>query len=179
MKKIEWIKKKPNKRIFPVIFLLLSITCSFFSSLKVPDSDKTEKTKVNRHFNSAFDTNVVNTGKDTLLNDSRPRIHEVHYTIQLCTFMTPVNDVFLTGSGKIRPIRVGDVYQYIFSEFRTIEEARKELKKVQIFFPGSYIREFDYNKLGKAIDLNIDYFEFKDYDERRKHPAQGNRTRRP
>lgn len=66
-----------------------------------------------------------------------------------------MDDPFLNGQYKIKAVRMGELYRYIFSSYTTLESARKELSEVRKIFPKAFIREYDGNKLGKAIDLDI------------------------
>lgn len=81
------------------------------------------------------------------------------YTIHVCTLTVLLSDSLLNGSYKIKPRCIGNVYRYVFLEYTTLEEARKDLQDVRKIFPKAFIREYNQHKLGKAIDLNIDYFE--------------------
>lgn len=77
------------------------------------------------------------------------------YTIQICSLTVLMDDPFLNGQYKIKAVRMGELYRYIFSSYTTLESARKELSEVRKIFPKAFIREYDGNKLGKAIDLDI------------------------
>ena len=54
---------------------------------------------------------------------------------------------------------MGNLYRYVYSEFATVEEARKELPMVRKYYPEAFIREYDGKRLGKAFDLNIEHIE--------------------
>lgn len=82
-----------------------------------------------------------------------------HYTIQICTMSFPLSDNFFKGQYKIKLIKTGDLYRYIYSMYNSVQEARADLPKVRKIYPDAYIREYDEKKLGKAIDMNIDHIE--------------------
>lgn len=145
-------------------FILLSIPRDSFSSPWVqnlyPEQEKLRTKDRTVVFRSAMNPVII------LLYDSAGEGvayikagKNIHYTIQVCTLYALINDPFLTGRYKIRPIRMGDVYRYVFSAYATLAEARKELQEVQKYFPGAFIREYDGRRLGKAIDLNIEHLE--------------------
>lgn len=87
--------------------------------------------------------------------------NQIRYTIQICTLDYPIDDPFIGGKNKIRIIRIGDVYRYIFSMYKSLEEARKDLPVVRAIYPGAYIREYYGGKLGKAYDIIFDHSEYK------------------
>lgn len=78
------------------------------------------------------------------------------YTIQICTMKFPLSDSFFKGKYGVKLIRMGDLYRYIYSVYYSLQEAQNDLSKIRKIYPDAFIREFDENKLGKAIDLNID-----------------------
>lgn len=78
------------------------------------------------------------------------------YTIQICSMSFPLSDSFFKGQYGIKVMRMGDLYRYIYSIYNTLPEARQDLPKVRKIYPDAFIREFDEEKLGKAIDLNIE-----------------------
>lgn len=77
------------------------------------------------------------------------------YTIQVCSLTVLVDDPFFGGRYKIKAVRMGELYRYIFSSYTTLDAARKDLPGVRKVFPKAFIREYDGNKLGKAIDLEL------------------------
>lgn len=78
------------------------------------------------------------------------------YTIQICSMSFPLSDSFFKGQYGVKVMRMGDLYRYIYSVYDSLEAARKDLPKVRKIYPDAFIREFDENKLGKAVDLNIE-----------------------
>lgn len=85
-----------------------------------------------------------------------PSIPGKQYTIQICTMSFPLSDSFFKGQYGVKLIRMGDLYRYIYNIYDTLEEARNALPKIRKIYPDAFIREFDENKLGKAIDLQLD-----------------------
>lgn len=88
-------------------------------------------------------------------SSEQPEHQKKKYTIQVCTMEVPVKDAFIGKENRIRIIRMGDLYRYIFSEYDSLSVAQKELLMVKKYFPQAFIREYDQGKLGKAVDLNI------------------------
>lgn len=78
------------------------------------------------------------------------------YTIQICSMSFPLSDSFFKGQYGVKLIRMGDLYRYIYNIYDSIPDAQKDLSKVRKIYPDAFIREFDENKLGKAVDLNIE-----------------------
>lgn len=78
------------------------------------------------------------------------------YTIQICSMSFPLSDSFFKGQYGVKVMRMGDLYRYVYSVYPTLAAARRDLPKVRKVYPDAFIREFDENKLGKAIDLNIE-----------------------
>lgn len=79
------------------------------------------------------------------------------YTIQICSLNILLDDPFLVGRYQIKVIHMGELYRYIFSSYTTVDAARKELPGIRKIFPKAFIREYDGQKLGKAIDLDIEH----------------------
>lgn len=79
-----------------------------------------------------------------------------HYTIQLCSMSFPLSDSFFKGQYGVKLIRMGDIYRYIYNIYPSIEEARTALPTIRKIYPDAFIREFDEEKLGQAVDLNMD-----------------------
>ena len=88
---------------------------------------------------------------DTISEKSR------YYTIQICTLDHFVTDAFFQGNYQIKCIKMGDLYRYVFSNYYTLEEARKKLTSVQKIFPEACIREYRQGILGLMIDMNIEH----------------------
>lgn len=164
MKRFARIGKMFRDAIMLFTFILFPISYDSFSSpwvqnlypeqkeLRTKDRTVVFSSAVNPVVTSLYDStgegvNYIKAGKT------------IHYTIQVCTLYALINDPFLTGRYKIKPIRMGNVYRYVFSAYVTLAEARKELQEVRKYFPGAFIREYDGQRLGKAIDLNIDHLE--------------------
>lgn len=78
------------------------------------------------------------------------------YTIQICSMSFPLSDTFFKGQYGIKVMRMGDLYRYVYSVYYTLAAARQDLTKVRKIYPDAFIREFDEEKLGKAIDLNME-----------------------
>lgn len=78
------------------------------------------------------------------------------YTIQICSMSFPLSDSFFKGQYGVKLIKMGDVYRYIYNLYPSIEDARAALPKIRKVYPDAFIREYNENKLGKAIDLNMD-----------------------
>lgn len=78
------------------------------------------------------------------------------YTIQICSMSFPLSDSFFKGQYGIKLVKMGEVYRYIYNFYPSIEDARAALPNIRKIYPDAFIREFNENKLGKAIDLNID-----------------------
>ena len=78
------------------------------------------------------------------------------YTIQICSMSFPLSDAFFKGQYGIKVMRMGDLYRYVYSVYYTLAAARQDLPKVRKVYPDAFIREFDEEKLGKAIDLNME-----------------------
>jgi len=68
----------------------------------------------------------------------------------------PLSDSFFKGQYGVKLVKMGEVYRYIYNLYPSIEDARAALPKIRKIYPDAFIREFNENKLGKAIDLNID-----------------------
>ena len=93
-----------------------------------------------------------------VLNEVAPEQEKSkQYTIQICTMSFPLSDSFFKGQYGIKLIRVGDLYRYIHSVYNSLQEAQKDLPNIRKIYPDAFIREYDENKLGKAIDLNIEH----------------------
>lgn len=78
------------------------------------------------------------------------------YTIQICSMSFPLSDSFFKGQYGVKLIRMGDIYRYIYNTYPSIEEARAALPTIRKIYPDAFIREFDEEKLGQAVDLNMD-----------------------
>ncbi len=78
------------------------------------------------------------------------------YTIQICSMSFPLSDSFFKGQYGIKLVKMGEVYRYIYNFYPSIEDARAALPNIRKIYPDAFIREFNENKLGKAIDLNMD-----------------------
>jgi hypothetical protein len=76
--------------------------------------------------------------------------------IQICSMSFPLSDAFFKGQYGIKVMRMGDLYRYVYSVYYTLAAARQDLPKVRKVYPDAFIREFDEEKLGKAIDLNME-----------------------
>lgn len=85
-------------------------------------------------------------------DDSIPK----QYTIQICTMSFPLSDSFFKGQYGVKLIQMGDLYRYIYNIYPSVEEARAALPTIRKIYPDAFIREFNEQKLGKAIDLNMD-----------------------
>lgn len=112
-------------------------------------------------------------GADSLLRSSDSvHIHATHdtaarqYTIQICTMNFSLSDSFFKGEYGVKQIRMGDLYRYIYNIYPSIEEARAALLTVRKIYPEAFIREFNNDKLGQAIDLNMNRIKQINYDER-------------
>lgn len=147
MRKFTWIKRKYRRHL--ISFILIIVAGYFFSSFsrehQYPSANSGGDTLIN--FKSALKSITTIPTGDTL------------YTIHICTLTELINDSLLNGKYKIKPLRMGNAYRYIFSEYTTLEKARIDLMEVKKIYPKAFIREYNQHKLGKAIDLNIDYFE--------------------
>lgn len=84
--------------------------------------------------------------------DSIPK----QYTIQICTMSFPLSDSFFKGQYGVKLIKMGDLYRYIYNIYPSVEEARAALPTIRKIYPDAFIREYDEQKLGKAIDMNMD-----------------------
>lgn len=107
----------------------------------------------------ARDTIPTQTTATTLIVEdpaNSPSQQAKQYTIQICTMKFPLSDSFFKGQYGVKLIRMGDLYRYIYSVYNSLQEAQTDLPKIRKIYPDAFIREFDENKLGKAIDLNID-----------------------
>ncbi|WP_251622432.1 tetratricopeptide repeat protein [Odoribacter lunatus] len=78
------------------------------------------------------------------------------YTIQICSMSFPLSDTFFKGQYGVKLIRMGDIYRYIYNIYPSIEEARTALPTIRKIYPDAFIREIDEEKLGQAVDLNMD-----------------------
>lgn len=146
------IKQKIRESLVVVLFVFNGFASTAFSqSLTV---DKHIKTDLNRHYYiSAFASEFP---KENLAQSPAQAEDSVRYTIQICTFHKALADSFFTGKYKIRLLRMGDLYRYLFSEYSTLTSARKDLLLVRTLFPQACIREYHHGKLGVVINLNID-----------------------
>ena len=82
------------------------------------------------------------------------------------SFDTPA-DPILTESNKIKIIRMGELYRYIFSQYHALDTARQALIPIRRLYPQACIREYQEGKLGPIIDMNIDHrINDKTYDAR-------------
>lgn len=121
-----------------------TVICVFLQNSQAQSREKvTQTTLSNKTYTSALGT-------------LSPVTDTVHYTIQICTMDHDVKDFFFKGNSKIRIIRMGDLYRYIFSQYRTLDKAREDLLQVRKLYPQAFIREYKHGNLGQAIDLNID-----------------------
>ena len=76
-------------------------------------------------------------------------------------------DPILTESNKIKIIRMGELYRYIFSQYHALDTARQALIPIRRLYPQACIREYQEGKLGPIIDMNIDHrINDKTYDAR-------------
>ena len=99
-----------------------------------------------RHYSSAFagPQNKVVSSFSFGEYDFRDTLPGKNYTIQLFTSFDTPADPILTESNKIKIIRMGELYRYIFSQYHALE-----------------------GKLGPIIDMNIDHrINDKTYDAR-------------
>lgn len=85
----------------------------------------------------------------------------VYYTIQICTMEHVVKDHLLQGYSKIKVIRMGDLYRYIYSQYQSLSKAREDLARVRKIYPDAFIREYRYGQLGLAIDMNTEQLRIK------------------
>lgn len=95
----------------------------------------------------------------TYISAFAPIIQEqdtICYTIQICTMKYAVNDHILQENSKIKVVRMGDLYRYIFSQYQLLSKAREDLARVRKIYPQAFIREYRHGQLGLAIDMNID-----------------------
>lgn len=136
------------RRVYGRIILMIFLLSGMMSPLHASPGDtlvyRSSKTVI------YYDTLIV-----TMVQ--QPQKDQKQYTIQICTLSAPLTDPFFRGQYRIRQIRMGDLYRYIFSTYHSLQAARRDLPLVQKIYPGAFIREFDENKLGKAIDLKTDY----------------------
>lgn len=101
------------------------------------------------------DTTVCDTlfaPTDTVAPDTSGK----RYTIQICSMSFPLSDSFFKGQYGVKVMQIDDLYRYVYSVYSSVAAARRDLPKVRKIYPDAFIREFDENKLGKAIDLNIE-----------------------
>lgn len=91
-----------------------------------------------------------------LQEDTASDTVSTQYTIQICTMSFPLADSFFKGQYGVKLIQMGDLYRYIYNIYPSIEEARAALPTIRKIYPDAFIREFNEEKLGKAIDLNTD-----------------------
>ena len=111
-----------------------------------------------RHYSSAFagPQNKVVSSFSFGEYDFRDTLPGKNYTIQLFTSFDTPADPILTESNKIKIIRMGELYRYIFSQYHALDTARQ-----------ACIREYQEGKLGPIIDMNIDHrINDKTYDAR-------------
>ena len=88
----------------------------------------------------------------------------VYYTIQICTMEHVVKDHFLQEYSKIKVIRMGDLYRYIYSQYQSLSKAREDLIRVRKIYPDAFIREYRHGQLGLAIDMNTEQLRIKHRD---------------
>ena len=65
-----------------------------------------------------------------------------NYTIQLFTSFDTPADPILTESNKIKIIRMGELYRYIFSQYHALDTARQALIPIRRLYPQACIREY-------------------------------------
>ena len=112
-----------------------------------------------RHYSSAFagPQNKVVSSFSFGEYDFRDTLPGKNYTIQLFTSFDTPADPILTESNKIKIIRMGELYRYIFSQYHALDTARQALIPIRRLYPQACIREYQEGKLGPIIDMNIDH----------------------
>lgn len=156
MGKIAGTERKCGKYLFGYLLLLFLFpfySFTFAQEQQVRRESKTEKNDPGVQtvaYKSAFRSLEVTPREKVVLSPEK-----TGYTIQICSLTVLVDDPFLDGQYEIKAVRMGELYRYIFSSYATLDAAYKELPKVRKIFPKAFIREYDGNKLGKAIDLEI------------------------
>ena len=122
-----------------------------------PPQKETDK-KIRKSTAENFSQATPNTPQLAKLHVPTPEIPQKadkEYTIQICTLNAPLTDSFLKGNNAIKVIRTGELYRYIYSRYNSLQAARADLPKVRKIYPEAFIREIEDQKLGQAIDLNI------------------------
>ena len=145
------IREKLRKGLITVCLFY----CGFHSALlgqSLSRSKQNNNMVTSRHYSSAFagPQNKVVSSFSFGEYDFRDTLPGKNYTIQLFTSFDTPADPILTESNKIKIIRMGELYRYIFSQY-----------------PQACIREYQEGKLGPIIDMNIDHrINDKTYDAR-------------
>lgn len=156
MGKIAGTKTKRGKHLFLYILTLIVFpVCSFTFIQEQYIRQEPEIKKAGSNIQTIAYKSAFRSLETVPRNKLELPPGEIHYTIQICSLTVLVNDPFLNGRYKIKVVRMGELYRYIFSSYTTLDHARKELTEVQKIFPKAFIREYNGSKLGKAIDLNI------------------------
>ncbi len=103
-----------------------------------------------RHYSSAF-AGPQNKSRILLFfreNTTSGILPGKNYTIQLFTSFDTPADPILTESNKIKIIRMGELYRYIFSQYHALDTARQALIPIRRLYPQACIREYQEGKLG-------------------------------
>ena len=162
------IREKLRKGLITVCLFY----CGFHSALlgqSLSRSKQNNNMVTSRHYSSAFagPQNKVVSSFSFGEYDFRDTLPGKNYTIQLFTSFDTPADPILTESNKIKIIRMGELYRYIFSQYHALDTARQALIPIRRLYPQACIREYQEGKLGPIIDMNIDHrINDKTYDAR-------------
>lgn len=107
-----------------------------------------------RHYSSAFagPQNKIISSFPPGGYDFRDTLPGKNYTIQLFTLFDTLSDPVLSGSNKIKIIRMGELYRYIFAQYPSLDIARQALVLIRQLYPQACIREYQEGKLGPVVD---------------------------
>ena len=152
------IREKLRKGLITVCLFY----CGFHSALlgqSLSRSKQNNNMVTSRHYSSAFagPQNKVVSSFSFGEYDFRDTLPGKNYTIQLFTSFDTPADPILTESNKIKIIRMGELYRYIFSQYHALDTARQALIPIRRLYPQACIREYQEGKLGPIIDMNIDH----------------------
>ena len=146
------IREKLRKGLITVCLFY----CGFHSALlgqSLSRSKQNNNMVTSRHYSSAF------AGPQNKVVSS--------FSFGEYDFRDTPADPILTESNKIKIIRMGELYRYIFSQYHALDTARQALIPIRRLYPQACIREYQEGKLGPIIDMNIDHrINDKTYDAR-------------
>ncbi len=85
----------------------------------------------------------------TEINGTPQTANNIFFSVQIASLMNPVeiNPANFKGENEIFMQNQGHVYRYFYGKFNSVQQARKEQKRLQSKFKGAFVVAFENNEL--------------------------------